>query len=136
MATAFSAVRSGIVMFIIPFVFSFYPELLLIEAAVLDPDATSSGSRYLEGYDGSTHWISLGLLIVKLLFALYLLATALAAFDRNALNPLEIFLRLALALLILTKFPVVYIPAAVAALALITFHYSKHRLTTNAKQVT
>ena len=32
MATGFSAVRSGIVMFIIPFVFAMYPELLLIDA--------------------------------------------------------------------------------------------------------
>jgi len=134
MATAFSAVRSGIVMFFIPFVFAFYPELLLIEAAVLDPDATS-GSRYLDGYDGERHLLSLGLLIIKLLLALYLLATALAAFDRRALNPIEIFLRLALALLVLVKLPLVFIPATVAAIALIAFHFTKNKITTHSNQV-
>ena len=52
MATGFSAVRSGIVMFIIPFVFAMYPELLLIEAAVLDP-TLSDLDAYLPGYDGN-----------------------------------------------------------------------------------
>ena len=42
MATGFSAVRSGIVMFAIPFVFAFYPELLLIDQALIDP---SSGDK-------------------------------------------------------------------------------------------
>ena len=33
LATGFAAVRAGIVVFTIPFVFAFYPELLLIEQA-------------------------------------------------------------------------------------------------------
>ena len=134
MATAFSAVRSGIVMFVIPFVFAFYPELLLIEAAVLDPD-TTSGSRYLESYDGELHLFSLGLLIAKLLLALYLLATALAAFDRRALGPLEIVLRLALAVLVLAKIPLLFIPATLASIVLIVFHVANNKVTTTARQV-
>ena len=39
MATGFSAVRSGIVMFAIPFVFAFYPELLLVDQALIDPSS-------------------------------------------------------------------------------------------------
>ena len=54
MPTAFSAVKSGIVIFIVPFVFALYPELLLIDAAVLRPVQDVGGaSKYLQGYDGS-----------------------------------------------------------------------------------
>lgn len=134
MSTAFSAVRSGIVMFIIPFVFAVYPELLLIEAAVLDPDLASSGVRYLDGYDGERHLVALGFLLLKLLLALYLIASALAAFDHRALNALEIFLRLALALLILVKSVVISIPAIVAALLLVAFHFTKSKAATHPTQ--
>ena len=55
LATGFSAVRAGIVVFTIPFVFAFYPELLLIEQAQiaqsLDGETTKS---YLPGYDGTS----------------------------------------------------------------------------------
>jgi len=43
MSTGFAAVKVGIVMFVIPFVFALYPEVLLIEAAVIDP-TNSSGA--------------------------------------------------------------------------------------------
>ena len=52
MMIAFSAVKSGIVMFAIPFVFAFYPELLLIDAAMTDP---ASGD-FLKGYGGELDW--------------------------------------------------------------------------------
>ena len=101
MATGFSAVRSGIVMFVIPFVFAMYPEILLIEAAVLDPTALPSAAQYLPGYDGQLHLMPLVWLLVRLALALYLLASALAGFDRKGLSGLEILLRLGLALLIM-----------------------------------
>ena len=84
MATAFSAVRSGIVMFVIPFVFALYPEILLIDAAVRDPSALPSAAAYLPGYDGALHLGPLLWLLLRLMAALYLLASALAAFDRKA----------------------------------------------------
>ena len=41
-------------MFVIPFVFAFYPELLLIDDAVIDAAASASGQiTYLAGYDGT-----------------------------------------------------------------------------------
>ena len=48
MKTGFSAVKSGIVMFTIPFVFALYPELLLIDQAVIDPGT----GAFFDGYDG------------------------------------------------------------------------------------
>jgi TRAP-type uncharacterized transport system fused permease subunit len=131
MATAFSAVRSGIVMFVIPFVFAMYPEILLIEAAVLDPTALRSATEYLPGYDGNIHLFALAWLLLKLIFALYLLASALAGYDRKALSIIEVFIRLALAALIMFKAPAIYIPAAMAVIALLVLHHFRTVSTQN-----
>ena len=122
MATGFSAVRSGIVMFVIPFVFAVYPELLLIEEAVLDPSATGNEVAYLPGYDGTVDAGSLFWLLARLVLALYLLASALARFDRAALPLWETVLRLALAALIISADPTVYGPAIAAAAVWIGWH--------------
>ena len=69
LATGFASVRAGIVMFTIPFIFAFYPEILLIEAAQimqpLDGD-TSGGTVYLPGYDGTIKVASLFWVLAKL----------------------------------------------------------------------
>ncbi len=117
MATGFSAVKSGIVMFVVPFVFAFYPELLLIPEAVLDPNSSAGG--YLPGYDGGMHIAALVLLIIRLIAALYLLASALAAFDRKALSGWEIVLRLGLAALLLARPEAIWMGAAAATAALL-----------------
>ncbi len=127
MSTAFSAVRSGIVMFIIPFVFAIYPELLIIEAAVLDPNALPSAAQYLPGYDGTVHWGSLSWLIFRLVVALYFVASALAGYDRAALSGVSIFLRLALAVLILFKPVEIHSPALIAALVVFVVHFIRHK---------
>jgi len=124
MSTAFSAVRSGIVMFIIPFVFAMYPEILLIEAAVRDPSALPSAAKYLPGYDGQIHIGALMWVLIRLVAALYLLASALAAFDRKSLSWVEIAVRLVLAALIMFKAPIIHTPALVAAVLLLVAHYS------------
>ncbi len=121
MATAFSAVRSGIVMFVVPFIFAFHPELLLIHEAVLDP-RSPGGTGYLTGYDGQVHLALLALLIARLILALYLVSSALAAFDRNRLVPWEIAARLGLAVLLMVKVDAVWIVAGIAAVALLVLH--------------
>lgn len=125
MSTAFSAVRSGIVMFVIPFVFALYPEILLIEAAVRDPSAMPSAAKYLPGYDGQIHVAPLLWLLLRLMAALYLLASALAAYDRRSLSAIEIALRLLLAALIMFKASVIHAPALIVALLLLAFHFSR-----------
>ena len=135
MSTAFSAVRSGIVMFIIPFVFAFYPELLLIPAAVLDPSSLPSAAQYLPGYDGEKHYAALLWLLLRLVLALYLLASALAGFDRRGLSTIEVFLRIGLMLLILFKPSAVHIPAFIAALVLLGFHFIKNKNAVNTESV-
>lgn len=121
MATGFSAVKSGIVIFIVPFIFAFYPELLLINEAVLDPNATGA-KQFLPGYDGTFQLGPFVLLLARLILALYLLSSALAAFDRKALTPWEIVLRLLLAALIMFKIQTVFIIAVVVALIYLVWH--------------
>ena len=128
MATGFAAVKVGIVMFVIPFVFALYPEILLIEAAVIDP-STSDGAEieYLPGYTGQVDWGALTLLLLRLFLALYLLASALARFDRAALPSWDVLLRLALAVLLMTKAPMIYSVAAVAACIWLGLHFVRNR---------
>jgi len=127
MATAFSAVRSGIVMFIIPFVFAMYPELLLIPAAVLDPNSLPSAAQYLPGYDGTLHLAALAWLLVRLVIALYLIASALAGFDRKGLSGIEIVFRLVLAVLILFKPIEIHATALVVAVAWLGLHFVRNK---------
>ena len=115
-ATSFSAVRSGVVMFVIPFVFAFYPELLLIPAAVVDPNSIAGAITYLVGYDGDIHVGSLLWLLVRVILALYLLASALAQFDLMRLKYWETAIRLALAAMIMSANPWIFGPAILVGL--------------------
>ncbi len=126
MATGFSAVRSGIVMFIIPFVFAMYPELLLIEAAVQDPTASAQGV-YLPGYDGNVHLGPLMFLISRLVLSLYLIASALARYDQTRLPFWEVLMRLLLAALVMVGDAAIYGPAIAAALLWIGYHTIRAR---------
>ena len=128
MATGFAAVRVGIVMFVIPFVFALYPEILLIEAAVIDP-STSEGSeiKYLPGYTGEVNWGALIFVLLRLLLALYLLASALARYDRAALPIWDVGLRLGLAFFVMTKDPAMYGGAVVAAVLWLGMHFLRNR---------
>jgi TRAP transporter 4TM/12TM fusion protein len=101
-ATGFAAVKAGIVMFVIPFVFAFYPELLLIPAAQIDPTSEVSSPKFLTGYDGTIHWDTLLWLCARIAFALYLLASVLANFDRTRIGLVEGAVRLLAALLTVT----------------------------------
>ena len=122
MKTAFSAVRSGIVMFLVPFVFAFYPEILLIEDAVLDPSATGASVKFLPGYDGEVHIASLSFLLLRLVCALYLIASALARYDTRNLDRSEVLIRLTLAVLVLTNVEFLNVAALLAACVLVVRH--------------
>lgn len=121
MRTGFAAVRAGIVMFVIPFIFAFYPELLLIEAAQINP--LSEGGRYLAGYDGTVHWPAMVFLGLRVGLSLYLLASVLARFDARRLSRSDVALRLALAVLVLAKPLAVSLPALAATAVLVGWHW-------------
>jgi TRAP transporter 4TM/12TM fusion protein len=121
MRTAFAAVRVGIVMFTIPFVFAWYPELLLIEEAVTITDSAGR-STLIEGYTGVVDWVALTLLGLRLILALYLMASALAYFDRAPLRRWEVALRLLAAVLILWKTAMLMWVGVALAAVLIGLH--------------
>ena len=118
MKTGFSAVKSGIVMFTIPFVFALYPELLLIKQAVIDP-ATGA---FLEGYDGQIDIVWLAFLMVRVALALYLVSSALAAYDQRELGRAQIVLRAGLAILVMAKPVEIYGVAIALGLGVIAAH--------------
>lgn len=130
MRTSLSAVRVGIVMFTIPFVFAWYPELLLIEEAVTITD--DNGRRALiEGYTGQVDWPSLAALLGRLVFALYLVASALARFDQGPVGRVEMAVRLLIAILILWKTaPVMWVGLCAGAVLLVA-HTLWHRRKTS-----
>lgn len=130
MATGFSAVKSGIVIFTVPFVFAFYPELLLIEEAILDPQSNNA-QAYLPGYDGEFHAGSFALLLGRLVLALYLLSSALSVFDRHALAAWEIVARLGLALLLMVSWNSVWVIGVVATVVLMFVHNRRASMTTS-----
>ncbi len=109
MATGFSAVRSGVVMFAIPFVFAFYPELLLIDQALIDP--ASPDKSFLPGYEDGVQTMPLIWLLARLIFALYFLASALSRYDAGPLNMVWVVVRLALAVGILARPEMIHLTA-------------------------
>lgn len=132
MSTGISAVKSGFVIFFIPFVFALYPEILLIEQAVIDPVASAAGTvTYLPGYDGTIDWGLLLFVTARLVLALYLLSSALNGYDQRQLAFWDILVRIVLAILILFKSPAIYGPAILAGLAVIALHsvHTKRRQT-------
>jgi TRAP-type uncharacterized transport system fused permease subunit len=122
MRTGFSAVRVGIVMFAIPFIFAWYPELLLIEEAVtITNDAGQS--VLIDGYTGVTDWSWMAFLGARLVLALYLLASALSRYDRGPIGGVEMGARLVIAVLILWKTAMVMWVGIGLAVAVICAHY-------------
>ena len=121
MATGFSAMRSGIVMFAIPFIFAFYPELLLIDQALVDPSSPTGAA--LPGYENGIEMQVLIWLILRLFLALYLIASALVAFDARHLSPFWIAIRLGTAVAVLAKPEAVQFPAIAFAVVLLAIHH-------------
>lgn len=121
MRTGFAAVRVGIVMFTIPFVFAWYPELLLIEEAITVLD--NNGQRVLiEGYGPEIDFIALSALLLRLSLALYLMASALARFDKSPIGKTEMWVRLFLVILVLWKTAILMWIGIILAITVLLFH--------------
>ncbi len=105
--TAFMSFRLGLAKFIIPFVFAFYPTLLIVETFDLP----------------SFVWI-----VMRSCFCIWLFSSALSAYDKRRLTIPEIILRFSAAFAMLVLSPLVHIPALLIGVALILFdrrQYSK-----------
>ena len=111
--TAVMAIRIGVAKCVIPFVFAYYPILLIVEESGVAFDTLSFTS-----------------IIIRLLLAIYLLASAVSAFDVRQLPVWEITSRIVLAGLVLYVEPTLHWPATVAALGFLTWHYVQFRRVT------
>ena len=120
MATGFSAVRSGIVMFAIPFVFAFYPEILLVDQALIDP-ASPSGER-LPGYEDGIQTGALLWLLSRLVLALYLVASGLTGYDARSLSVAWVGIRLVLAVAVLMRPETIQFAAIAFAIVTLAWH--------------
>jgi len=98
--TAFMAFRLGMAKFIIPFVFAFYPSILIIEEFQL----------------GEFIWI-----VLRTCFCIWLFSSALSGFDRRALSVVEIVLRFVAAFALLVTSPIIHVVALLAGILLIVF---------------
>ncbi|MEM9602460.1 MAG: TRAP transporter fused permease subunit [Pseudomonadota bacterium] len=114
--TGFNSLRLGISMFVIPFVFAFYPELLLIEEAFVAD--TTSGRLLASRPDGFEigQFISI---LPRLCLCIVLLATAFSRFDVRRVGGAESLLRIALVIPCLLPSPTVFVPACAVALLLL-----------------
>ena len=120
MQTGFSAVKSGIIMFVIPFIFAFYPELLIIDAAKIDP--YSSSGEFLPGYSSGFKFFDVIWLLLRLGLALYMISSALAKFDRLILTLPEVIIRIIAAVLIIMNAPSFYMTGVVLAALVLIYH--------------
>nr|WP_319383785.1 TRAP transporter fused permease subunit [uncultured Roseibium sp.] len=98
--TAFMSFRLGMAKFIIPFIFAFYPTILIIEQFSLLP--------FL--------WI-----VARTCFCIWLFSSALSGYDRRRLTVPEIVVRFAAAFACLATDPMIHLPAIAIGLALIAF---------------
>lgn len=98
------AMKLSAVGFVIPFVFVFQPELLLLPG---------SGA-------GAILWVCL-----RLALAIWLLSTALGRFDRAALAPWEVALRIAAGIGAVVAWPMLQAGAFLLGIAIIMFHYGQ-----------
>lgn len=96
--TAFMSFRLGLAKFIIPFVFAFYPTILIIEDFQL----------------GVFVWV-----VMRTCFCIWLFSSALSAYDRRPLTVIEIVSRFTVAFAMLATNPVIHIPAILVGVLLI-----------------
>ena len=106
LGTAVQATRTGIVIFAIPFLFAFNPEMLIVAEA------------------GGTFTIGAFLfLLVRLALLVYMLASAAARFDRGKMPIWEAVTRAAAGLMLIHPDPAISGVAVVASIGLIALHY-------------
>ncbi|MEM7258896.1 MAG: TRAP transporter fused permease subunit [Pseudomonadota bacterium] len=114
--TGLMSLRLGIAMFIIPFVFAFYPELLIIDAAFV---ADSTSGRLIESRPDGFQLSAFISILPRICLCIVLLASAFSAYDFRRLPKLETTLRLLLVIPCLMPMVWLYLPCCIVAVALI-----------------
>jgi TRAP-type uncharacterized transport system fused permease subunit len=103
-----------------PYIFAFYPELLLIREAQLDPN--SATGAFLPGYDGEIHWGQLSWLCARIALALYFIGSLLARFDRMIISFPEQVIRGLIALMLVWKLPEIYWAGVALGIIVLFWH--------------
>lgn len=102
--TSFMSFRLGMAKFIIPFIFAFYPTLLIVE---------------------EFHLLTFLWIVARTLFCIWLFSSALSAFDRGRLSWTEVVLRFLAAFVVLALDPLYYLPALALGVALILWDWRR-----------
>jgi TRAP transporter 4TM/12TM fusion protein len=110
MMTAIYAMRIGLVKFLVPFVFAFYPVILIVQ---------ESGATF--------EWIAFLSILLRLIIVIYLVSSAVIGFDQRRLPVWEIIFRLLLGLLIIYTDPLVHWGTAGVAVLFLIWHTTKFR---------
>ena len=106
--TAIMALRVGLVKFAVPFIFAYYPVILIVD--VVFPEGQSFKiDEFLT-------------VLFRLLVFIYLISSAVIAFDQRRLPIWEAGLRIGLAVLVMVTIPTIHWPATLVALAYIAWH--------------
>jgi len=103
-AIGLQAMKLSAVGFVIPFVFAYQPELLLLPGSDI----------------GAVLWVGL-----RLALAIWLLSTALGRFDRVSLAPVDVLFRLVAGIGAVTVWPVLQTGAVLLGIGLIVLHYMR-----------
>lgn len=111
MMTAVYAMRIGLVKFLVPFVFAFYPVILIVEESGVAFEIMAFLS-----------------IIVRLSIVIYLVSSAIIGFDRRRLPAWEIIGRLILGILIIFTDPFIHWSASAAALVYLLWHNKSFRM--------
>ena len=98
--TALMSFRLGMAKFIIPFIFAFYPTILIVEEFNL---------------------VTFVWIVIRTMFCIWLFSSALSAYDRGKLTILEIALRFVAAFALLAFDPVIQFSAVAVGIALIVW---------------
>lgn len=104
--TALMSFRLGMAKFIIPFIFAFYPAVLIVE-----------------DFQAITFvWI-----VLRTMFCIWLFSSALSAFDRRRLTMLEVAMRFVAAFALLAYSPTIHLPALAVGIVLIAWDRFKNK---------
>jgi len=110
MMTAVYAMRIGLVKFLVPFVFAFYPVILIVQ---------ESGVPF--------EWMPFLSILLRLIVVIYLVSSAVICFDQRRLPAWEIISRLILGLLIIFTNPLIHWSATGVAILFLIWHILKFR---------
>ena len=106
--TAMMALRVGLVKFAVPFIFAYYPVILIV------PEVFPKGESF-----EITNFLTVSF---RLLIFIYLISSAVISFDQRRLPIWETVLRFVLAIAVMITLPYVHWTATVIALAYIFWH--------------